>query len=322
MHLFPNPLNTNRTSLSSDFARSRLLNFPRLSAPCGTKHFACLVITILSMGINSMALMAAPIQIETVLVGDAGNANDSTGYGAVSYEYHIGKYPVTNAQYTTFLNAVAASDPHGLWNSSMGTNVHGGISRSGSNGSYMYDVRSATEGFNEGQSMADMPVNYVSFWSAARFANWLTTGDTETGVYDLGGVTNPSNSTITRDETAWTNGGVAITSENEWYKAAYYDPTLDGGAGGYWLFPTRSNTAPISMGPNNTDTNSANYTINGPNTVTPVGGYELASSHYGTFDQGGNVWEWNDEIVSDSFRRWRGGSFNFAHFASYLGSET
>ena len=40
-----------------------------------------------------------------------------------------------------------------------------------------------------------------------------------------------------------------IPSENEYYKAAYYDPTLNGGAGGYWLYPTKSNTTPINTLP-------------------------------------------------------------------------
>jgi hypothetical protein len=34
-----------------------------------------------------------------------------------------------------------------------------------------------------------------------------------------------------------------IPSEDEWYKAAYFDQNLEGGAG-YWLYPTQSNTAP------------------------------------------------------------------------------
>lgn len=245
---------------------------------------------------------AQPIIIDTVLVGDAGNANDTTGFGGVSYDYHIGTTPVTNAQYTAFLNAVAASDPHGLWNSDMGSNVHGGISRSGSDGSYTYSVRTASSGFNSGQSMGNMPVNYVSFWDAARFTNWLTTGNTETGVYNLGNVTNPVNSTITRDATAWANGGVAIASENEWYKAAYYN-----GSGGYWLYPTQSNTAPTAENPPG-GANSANF-VGGPGTVTAVGAYTDSGSYYGTFDQGGNVWEWNDEIIFTNSRGLRGGSF-------------
>jgi formylglycine-generating enzyme required for sulfatase activity len=58
--------------------------------------------------------IAGPLQAtapKTVPVGDAGNAADATGYGAVAYHYRIGKYEVTNAEYCEFLNAVVKSDP-------------------------------------------------------------------------------------------------------------------------------------------------------------------------------------------------------------------
>ena len=49
----------------------------------------------------------------------------------MSYPYSIGKYEVTNAQYAQFLNAVAVTDPNALYHTSMGSNVRGGITRSG-----------------------------------------------------------------------------------------------------------------------------------------------------------------------------------------------
>lgn len=283
----------------------------------------------LAVGLFAASISHAVV-IQTSFVGDPGNAaqspsnrshneignsNYGDGFGSVAYSYHIGTYEVTNTQYTAFLNAVAGVDPHGLYNTNMGSSVHGGINRSGSGivsqfiyDPFTYSVRTATSGHNTGQSMGAMPVNYVSFWNAARFANWLTTGNTETGVYNLGGVTSPTNNTITRDATAWANGGVAIASENEWYKAAYYNPTSQT----YSLFATGSDTAPVAA-PSATllisaAANAANYS-NAVGTVTPVGDYTLAPSIYGTFDQSGNVWELNDEIFSGN-RGLRGGSFS------------
>jgi hypothetical protein len=236
---------------------------------------------------------SAAINIDTVFVGDAGNANDSTGYGAVAYDYYIGTHEVTNGQYTAFLNAAAASDPNGLYNTGMDTSAEGGITRAGSSGSYTYNVKTGFE---------NKPVNFVTFWDAARFTNWLTSGDTENGVYVLTS-TGISNNTITRNATAFNAGGVAIASEDEWYKAAYYD-----GNGGYTLYPTQSNTVPTATGPNNSNANSANVD-DAVATVTDVGSYTIAESHYGTFDQGGNVWEWNEDIGSTTDRGLRGASF-------------
>jgi formylglycine-generating enzyme required for sulfatase activity len=51
--------------------------------------------------------------------------------------------------------------------------------------------------------------------------------------------------------------------------------------------------------------------------VTPVGAYTGSASPYGTFDQGGNVWQWNETILTvvqgaiEHERGWRGGSWNY-----------
>jgi hypothetical protein len=246
---------------------------------------------ILAAGLLAAFSASATINIDTVLVGDAGNANDSTGYGGVGYDYYIGTHEVTNSQYTAFLNAKATTDTYSLYNTSMNSSPFGGITRAGSSGSYTYSVKSGFE---------NKPVNFVTFWDAARFSNWLTngggSGDTETGMYNLNGITNPTNNTVARQlDFSLGQNGVAIASENEWYKAAYYD-----GSGGYTEYPTQSNSI---------NTGDANYD-DSVGTVTDVGTYAGDGSHYGTFDQGGNVWEWNDAIVSTNSRGQRGGAFD------------
>ena len=177
----------------------------------------------------------ATITIETIAIGNYGNIADSTGYGSVSYEYNIGKTEVTTAQYVAFLNATASTvDTYQLYNASM-ANMGGpevGISQTGGvSTNFTYTVTGGGE---------NRPVAFVSWFDAARFANWLVNGQgtiTETGSYTLAGAV--SGSTVARNEI---NGGYYIPTENEWYKAAYYNP----GTTAYSLFPNGQATITTS----------------------------------------------------------------------------
>ena len=243
--------------------------------------------------------VVATVQIDLVTVGNLGNTPDTrydmSGYGGVGYAYNIGKYEVTNAQYAEFLNAVAQTDTHLLYHSGM-AGAYGGIARSGTAGSYSYSILAGR---------GNMPVNFACFWDASRFTNWMHNGQpmglqdlttTESGAYLLDGVTYPLNTSITRIAGA----RFFLPSEDEWYKAAYYDPDLNGGAGGYWDYATRSNTPPTSEAPPGTDlvNGSANCGWAVGN-VTGVGAYVAmpSVSAYGTFDQAGNLSEWNEGIT-------------------------
>jgi formylglycine-generating enzyme len=242
------------------------------------------------------ALWLHAITIDTVVVGNAGNAADNTGYGAVGYNYRVGKYEVTAGQYTAFLNAVARTDTYGLYNPDMASELGCKITRSGSVGSYTYSIALEYE---------NRPVNFVSWCDAARFANWLNNNQptgaqdlstTEDGAYYLNGaMTDAQILTVTR-KTTWK---WAITSEDEWYKAAYYKG--GGTNAGYWDYPTQSDSIIYDK---------ANYDFSVGDT-TIVGTYSYPSA-YGTYDQGGNVFEWNEAIFNEeqgSYRGFRGGSF-------------
>ncbi len=274
---------------------------------------------LLGLGIAAQAA----ITIDTVGVSDAGNAPDTryttSGHGAVDYNYNVGKYEVTAAQYTEFLNAVAKSDTYSLYHTNMwGVSYACGIQRSGSPGSYSYGVAA---------DLANRPVNWVSYWDCCRFANWLGNGQrtgfqdastTERGAYTLDGYNGTDGRTIQRNA-GWK---WAVTSEDEWYKAAYYKG--GGTNAGYWDYATQSYAIPgrdmaDASGNNaNYHTSSGGYLIGSPYYRTEVGEFQNSDSAYGTFDQGGNIMEWNEEIVYQDVnvacRGLRGGCFSYTGY--------
>lgn len=211
--------------------------------------------------------------------------------GGVSYTYGIGEFDVTVSQYVTFLNTV---DPRGrntlqLYFDDMSPTAWPQY------GSVRY-----TSGAGLGQhysvaypEWADKPFNFADFSRAARFANSLTNGKvlsrvqstsrgfkyvtykvrlspvTEQGMYDL------SNPATTRAKST----GFVVPSNNEWVKAAYYDPK-GGGTDSYWAYPTgpfkQPNVAVLNPGTgdvvNASDQPLATYNPNDPNSSVDTPG--------------------------------------------------
>jgi len=298
----------------------------------------CLGIAVLACLLSSPA-GAAQITYEMVTVGNPGNAGDTRagvntfGKGSVAHKYQIGKYDVTIGQYTAFLNAVdpSGTNPNGIYNSSMGTNLNiAGIS---------YDEAAAPESkysvigpFGAMQipqaTAANRPITFVSWFNAARFANWMTNGQGGPGTTDTGAYTlNNATSGVAPAKTP--GAAFYIPNEDEWYKAAFYSPNYGGvGVPGYYAYATQSDSAPgniIGGGANQANYfTGAGYSVTqssydrNQNYLTSVGAFTNAASYYGTFDQSGNVSEWNDitGTVGESLDRGiRGGDW---HSSAYM----
>ena len=233
--------------------------------------------------------------MDFVTVGKPNYVNDTTGYGGVANTYRMGTYEVSTAM----------------------------VSKANTAGSLGITYTSRT---------ADMPATSVSWNEAARFVNWLNASSgsvaaykfTTSGVNDnivLWDATSAGSGYNAANPFRNSNAKYFLPSENEWYKAAYYDPNKTGGAG-YYDFATRSDSVPTAVA-NGTALGTAVYDgQSGPADITRAGGL----SPYGTMGQGGNAWEWvetnysgtNDS--SGSSRGLRGGVWLYN--ADFLASSS
>jgi sulfatase modifying factor 1 len=189
----------------------------------------------------------------------------------VSYEYSIGTYEVTAAQWLI----VTTAD----------TNVG-----------------------NAGLYSGSQPTANASWYEAAKFANWLTSGDALSGAY---GFSNSTSFTgVDRAAAIATYGTIyVLPSEDEWYKAAY----LKSDGSGYTTYAT-GNATPDGID-DNFDTDYDSVFSEGAEYPDPFEVGDASIENNGTFDMGGNIYEWNEsafaggEPTGSEERVFRGGAW-------------
>jgi sulfatase modifying factor 1 len=266
---------------------------------CHLFHVRCTRLSLLSVAAGALAAVASmaasgfagvvtfgsggnQFSMEFVTIGNPNNTADTTGTpnpaGAVGYTYGIGKFEVSEDMITKF------------------------------NASQSLQITMDTRGTAK-------PATSVSWNEAARFVNWLNTSTGGFAAYNFttGGV----NDNIA----VWTAADVddydaanpyrskratyVLPSYNEWYKAAYYNPTNST----YYDYANGSDTAPTAVASGTTAGTAVYGGQSGPADVNLAGGL----SPYGVMGLGGNVTEWEESSgdlansSGSSSRGFRGG---------------
>ena len=234
---------------------------------CAAFVFAAFsLMTHISAQADTFGTSGNEFTIDFVNIGNAGNAADTTTYGAVPYEYRIGKYEISQNDITKATASGMANVTAGAW----------------TNGK---------------------PAATISWYEAAAFVNWLNTSTGNSAAYSLTFSNSAWSMALQSSSNAWTAGGTNLyrnknafyflPSENEWYKTAYYNAA----GTNYFSYPTGSNSVPTAVA-SGTNTGSAVYNgaASAPAIVNSAGGL----SPYGTMGQGGNVYEWNESANDGS----------------------
>jgi formylglycine-generating enzyme required for sulfatase activity len=251
-----------------------------------------LALLFMTSGAHSESIThgSTTINMDFVDIGYAGNTSDTRDgdivapgiqrYGKVDYNYRIGRCEVTIDQ---FSRAFAADSRI-------------------SNGNENY--------WNDGLRTVgtDAPASQINWFEAAKFANYLTTGDAYNGAYQFDG--GGTLIAVDRNAAVLAYGTVyVLPTEDEWYKAAYYK--TDGS--GYSLYANGLTTTPARGGSNGWNYYNGSYVNSSPNYTWVIG--FGAQEQNGTYNMMGNVWEWNESASDGNLdnmnekRVLRGGSY-------------
>lgn len=242
--------------------------------------------------------------IDFVTIGQPGNApwagngtlgDRAIGRGRVDYEYRIGRFEVTTAQWVEFMNAAYDRPANDQIPFMQLPSTWGGASQSPTvPGGRRWRV-------SQGNDM--LPVGNISWRMAAIYCNWLhndkalTRDAFLTGAYNVStfGYTGPNGDQFT-DQAARSPGArYFIPTWDEWLKATHFDPSRFGqGQPGWWSFANmRETVTPIGLPPP-FGTGEAN--AGSGSAGIPLGSYVNVMSPWGLYDTAGGMSEWTESI--------------------------
>ena len=258
-----------------------------VSSPCVALVYAAFTLmTQLSAQADTFGTSGNEFTIDFANIGNTGNAADTTGYGAVPYEYRASIHEISQDDITKATASGMSNVTAGAWTGSQ-------------------------------------PAANIDWYEAAAFVNFLNTNSAKTAAYDLAFSNGSWSMALWSSEQAWTAGGTNLyrnkdafyflPSENEWYKAAYYNAA----GTNYFLYPTGSDTAPTAVA---SGTNAGSAVYDGAASVPAIVASAGGLSPYGTMGQGGNVSEWNESAYGGTNsspsegRAIRGGYWNTSEY--------
>jgi formylglycine-generating enzyme required for sulfatase activity len=276
-------------------------------------HRSLLSIFVIAIALGAPRQARADIDhntgIDMAHIGGAGNApwaGDGTagdmaiGRGGVNYEYNIGKFEVTTAQWVEFFNAAFDRPVNDRLPNLIPPDHWGAVG--------------ATPNTPGGQRWAVppgremVPVGSISWRMAAMYCNWLENNKSTAraaflnGAYDVSTFGFQTGTLIFTDQLAHTPGArYWIPTWDEWLKASHFDPNKNGpGQAGWWRYSTTSDTAPV-YGPPGMSINGHLTQANSgwdPTTfpplspfAVPLGAYPVTSP-WGLYDTAGGTREW------------------------------
>jgi uncharacterized repeat protein (TIGR01451 family) len=191
---------------------------------------------------------------DMVVIDQPGNADDSTGYGGVNHKYRVSATQITVQDWVEFLNDI--EDRLGLNATTWGFGPMNGpngytpdcnndwcyqpYAKSGSN--WVVTAFNTNGVSLSASEAANLPIDWISMNMAARYLNWLATGNPDQGAFTF-------SSTSGQPQGNWdiasfnsSYPGARLPLEDELYKAMYRSNTSNT----YYNYPLGSNSLPVA----------------------------------------------------------------------------